>query len=131
MATLSNPNFQVDILTGMPNSYRVTGTVNVQLSQFDRNQIRDGLRLELQSKLWGDDGGLAGADDLLYSFPSRNITAPGTYTFSAIVPRSVLNEDSSIFDNRDEIYNRFSLVSRTNLNPLNISINSRTITGQF
>jgi hypothetical protein len=132
MANLSNPTFQIDILTGMPNDYRVTGSVKVELSPFETFLVNAGLPLKLQSTLWGDDGGFNGADDNLFSFSTQNITAPGTYTFSAIVRRGVLNEDDSLFDKRDEVYNRFSLVSGSNLFPINVSpINSPTITGTF
>jgi hypothetical protein len=115
----------------MPNDYQVSGTVNVELTPFETFLVNAGLPLQLQSNLWGDDGGFNGADDFLFSFTTQNITAPGTYAFNAIIPRGVLNEDSSIFDNTDEVYNRFSLVSGTNLFPLNVAMNSPTITGRF
>jgi len=132
MANLSNANFQVDILTGMPDTYQVTGTVNVELSQFETNLVvLLGLPLELQADLWGEDAGLNGTDDHLFSFTSQSVTRPGTYTFSAIVPRGVLNEDSSWFDNTDEVYNRFTLTSGSNFFPVNIATNSPEITGIF
>lgn len=156
MATLSSPTFQIDILTGMPNDYRVRGTVNVELTPFDMSLINMGLPLQLQSNLWGDDessearsgndppiggwgyissmtGGEDGKDDLLFSFTTQSITAPGTYTFEATVPRKVLNEDASLWagNNRDEVYNKFSLVSGSNLFPLNIATNSPLIVGLF
>lgn len=131
MATLSNPTFEIDILTGLPNDYQVRGTVNVELTPFETFLVNAGLPLNLQSNLWGDDGGLNGRDDHLFSFTTQSITAPGTYSFSAIVPRGVLNEDSSFFDNRDEVYNRFSMISGSNLFPLDVATNSPTITGRF
>jgi len=141
MASLSNPTFEIDILTGMPNDYRVRGTVNVELSPFEMFLVNSGLPLQLQSNLWGNDsafydGDASKPDHQLFSFTSQNITAPGSYTFDAIVPRGVLDEDRLriFFTNiplRDEVYNKFSLVSGTNLFPLNISTNSPTITGLF
>jgi hypothetical protein len=133
MATLSNPTFQVDILTGMPNDYRVRGTVNLELTQFETFLINAGLPLRLESNIWSEDAGeIERTDDLLFSFSSQSITAPGTYQFEAIIPRGILNEDSSLFDNSDEIYNRFSLVSGTNLFQINVApINSPIITGRF
>jgi hypothetical protein len=139
MASLSNPTFQIDILTGMPNDYRVSGTVNVELSPFEMFLVNSGLPLQLQSNLWGNDsafydGNSSSSDDQLFSFTSQSITAPGTYTFDAIVPRGVLNEDRLLLNwgnLPDEVYNKFSLVSGTNLFPLNISTNSPTITGLF
>jgi hypothetical protein len=132
MASLSNPHFQIDILTGMPNDYVVTGTVNVELSQFEMFLVNAGLPLELESNLWGDDGGLNGADDHLVSFTAQKITGPGTYSFSTTVPIGKLNEDHSWFDQTDEIYNRFSMVSKSELFPITVQpINSPTITGDF
>jgi hypothetical protein len=131
MANLSNPNFQVDILTGMPDNYQVTGTVNVELSPFEAYLVNVGLPLQLQSDIWGEDAGFNGTDDHLFSFTSQSITGPGTYTFSAIIPRGVLNEDSSWFDNRDELYDRFTLTSGSNFFPVNIATNSPEITGIF
>jgi hypothetical protein len=132
MASLSNPHFQVDILTGMPNDYVVTGTVNVELTPFEMFLVNAGLPLQLQSDLWGDDGGFNGADDHLFSFTAQNISAPGTYSFSAIVPIGELNEDHSWFDQTDEVYNRFSMVSGSELFRISVQpINSPTITQDF
>jgi hypothetical protein len=131
MASLSNPTFEIDILTGMPNDYQVKGTVNVEFTPFETFLINAGLPLQLQSQLWGNDGGNGADDDYLFSFTPQNITAPGTYSFSAIVSRGVLDEDNSLFDNRDEVYNRFNLVSGTNLFPVNIVTRSPEISGYF
>jgi len=142
MATLSNPTFQVDVLTGMPYDYHVSGTVNVELSPFEIFLIQMGLPLQLQSNIWADDtspvalaegpspSDYGNSDDFLFSYTTQNITAPGTYAFNAIVPRWRLDEDNSWAGERDEAYNRFSLVSGSNLFPINnIVINSPTVTG--
>jgi len=131
MASLSNPSLQIDLLTGSP-TYKVTATVNVQLDPFETFLVNAGLPLQLQSKLWGNDGGLNGADDSLVSFTPQSVTRPGTYTFTANFARGTLNEDNSWFDDRDEVYSRFSLVSGSNLFPINVpSIASPDITGYF
>jgi hypothetical protein len=130
MANLSRQGLQIDILTGMPDHYRVTATVNVELSQFETFLISNGLPLQLHSTLWGEDSG-SNKDDNLFSFSTQTITSPGIYTFTANVHRGVLNEDNTIFDKRDEVYNRFTMVSGTNLFPLNIGVNSPTVWGSF
>jgi hypothetical protein len=130
MATLSNPRFEVDVLTGMPNDYRVIATVNVELTQFETFLVNAGLPLELQSNIFADDGP-SSRDDLLFPFTTQNITAPGTYSFSAIIPRGLLNEDDTAFNRVDEVYSKFSLISGTNLFPVNIETDSPIITGQF
>jgi len=130
MATLSNPTFQVDILTGSPN-VKVTGTVNVVLDQFETFLVNAGLSLKLESELWGNDGGFNGADDYLFTLPSQNITKPGTYTFTATIAKGILNEDDSLFDKKDEVYNKFRMVSGTNLFPVNVVAKSPDIQGYF
>jgi len=143
MATLSNPTFQIDILTGMPNDYRVSGTVHVELTPLEMFFINMGNPLQLQSNLWGDDtSSLAhrdspfppscwATDDLLSSFTTQSITASGTYRFEATVPRWILNEDTPWEGERDEVYNRFRLGSGSNVLPLDTSTYSPTITGLF
>jgi hypothetical protein len=142
MATLSNPTFQVDALTGMPYHYLVSGTVTVGLTPFEISLIQIGYPLELHSNIWADDTSFlaladgpspsdyGNSDDLLFSYTIQNISAPGNYTVNAIVPRSLLNEDNSWAGERDEGYNRFSLVSGSNLFPSNsIAINSPLVMG--
>jgi hypothetical protein len=130
MANLSNPTLQIDILTGQ-STVQVTGTVYVELSPFETYLVSAGLPLQLESKLWGNDGG-GGEDDLLYSLSTLNITGPGTYTISANLPKTVLNEDNSWSDKRDEVYSVFNLVSGTNLFPINVpSSRSPDIQGYF
>jgi len=143
MATLSNPTFQVDALTGMPHHYLVSGTVTVGLTPFEISLIQMGFPVQLQSNIWADDTSpLAltdgrspsdygnSSDDFLFLYPTQNISAPGTYTVNAIVPRWRLDEDNSWAGERDEAYNRFSLVGGSNLFPLNpIVINSPPVMG--
>ena len=142
MATLSNPTFQVDTLTGMPYYYLVSGSVTVGFTPSEISLIQAGFPLQLQSNIWADDtsslaltdgpspSDYGNSDDLLFSYTIQNISAPGTYTVNAIVPRWRLDEDNSWAGERDEAYNRFSLVSGSNLFTLNpIVINSPTVTG--
>lgn len=131
MVNLSGASLQIDILTGMPDHYRVTATVNVEFTPFEAFLVNAGLPLQMYSNLWGEDSG-SNRDDDLFSFPTQSITTPGTHTFSATVHRGVLDEDHSrFFNERDEVYNRFHLVSGTNLFPLSIAVNSPTIWGSF
>lgn len=115
MATLSNPTLKIDPLTGT--TYRVTAKVTVQFTPWELSLIdpREAIvDVQLKSTLWGYDGGELnlGGDDKLFSFPIRNITKSATYTFSAEVSSSVLNEDSRV-GSQDEIYNKFILVSQS------------------
>jgi hypothetical protein len=145
MATLSNPTFQVDTLTGMPSDYRVWGTVTVGLTPFENSLIQMGYPLYLQSNIWADDtSSIALAEgpspsdtnntnDLIFAyFANQPITGPGTYTVSAIIPRRVLDEDNYWSGERDEAYNTFYLESRSNPFPSHIDYTwtrSPTVTG--
>lgn len=131
MASLSNPTLEIDLLTGTPGTANVIATVNVELSQFDTFLIFGGLGLQLGSELRGEDGGLNGGDDGLFSFPTQNITNGGTYTFEATVSLGTLNEDRGLFNTGDEIYNNFTLVSTSEIFPLNTSLSSPIIEGSF
>jgi hypothetical protein len=131
MANLSNPTLEIDLITGLPDQAIVTATVNVELEPFDTFLIAGGLDLELRSELKGEDGGLNGTDEGLYLFPTQNITTGGTYTFQAIVSLGTLNEDRGLFNGGDEVYNNFSLVSTSNLFPLNTQLSSPIIEGSF
>jgi hypothetical protein len=127
---LSNPEFRILIDTSRPNEYKVEGTVTVEISEEDM-PIFALFPLRLQSTLWGEDSG-PNKEDELFSFPAPRITAPGTYNFSAFVHRGTLNEDNTIFDKRDEVYNKFSIVSGSRfLQSPGIHIQSRTEHGYF
>jgi hypothetical protein len=121
MPTLSNPTLKIDPLTGT--TYRVTAKVTVQFTPWELSlmaPIGPGLpaavSVKLKSNLWGYDGDELdlGGDDNLFSFRARNITRSATYTFSTTVSSRLLNEDSSL-RSQDEIYNKFSLVSESNI----------------
>jgi hypothetical protein len=142
MANLSNPTFQVDTLTGMPSVYHVWGTVTVELTPWEISRIQMGYPLQLQTSIWADDtspvalaegpspGDYGSYDDLLFSYNSQNITTSGTYTVAAIIPRWVVDEDNYWWGERDEGYNKFTLISGSNsFLPSNIWAKSPTVTG--
>jgi hypothetical protein len=115
------------------NRMRVTATVKVELSSSDMALINGG-GLVLQSSVWGIDGGrgiFKNRDDHLFNFSDQNITGSGTYTFSTVVSRGVLDEDHSWFDRRDEIAASISLVSYSSSPPLNLQTRTNIFTGQF
>lgn len=117
MPNLSRPNFTIrpliDPLTGNSYQSEVTTLVDVELTPSDMALIQSGRPLTLESSFWGDDGQFNGGDDFLFSFTPQNITQSRTYTFSQVVYSSVFNEDNSLFDDWDEIYNNFTVKSTT------------------
>ena len=133
MATLSDPTFEIDLLTGMPGMANVSATVTVGLEPVETFLTSVGLSFQLSSEIRGEDGGLNGTDENLFYFPSQNITSGGTYTFEATVTLGTLNEDRGLFNEGDEVYNRFGLESRgsTLFSSFNTQLSSPIIEGRF
>jgi hypothetical protein len=119
--------------------YIISGSVTVEISEVDMD-ILTVYPMFLKSTLWGEDSGEDNGqdseqNDKLFSFKTQTITAPGIYTFSAIVSSNTLNEDkTSEFSTleRDEIYNEFSIVSASSdFSYPPINLNSITKHGYF
>lgn len=126
MATLSNPKLAIKLISGTNNA-DVTASVNVALTAFEENLVKDGLKFVLRCKLRGDDSGFTGADDDLYGFLGKTVLADGTRTFQTTLSRNALDEDWG----KDEVYARFTLQSTEPAFPLVIAVNSSSITGSF
>ena len=68
---------------------------------------------KLKCQLWGEDSGLTGADDFLYTysdvfyFPDASPTGTETRTFDVTVGEGLLDEDWG----QDEVYGRLKLVN--------------------
>lgn len=80
-------------------------TCKVNFTSFELSEMKEGLRFKLDCQLWGDDSGLNGADNSLFTystqfFPDASPAATETATFDATLGTSVLNEDVG----SDEIY---------------------------
>lgn len=126
MANLTEPRLSIDV-SAEPNP-SVTATVNISFSTFETFLLNNGLTFQLDSQLRGNDSGLKGNDDELFSFPSQTITRPGAFVFQATVSRETLNEDRS---GNDEIYANFTLRSNENSFPLNQTVSSPEVEGDF
>ena len=126
-----NTGLQIDLFSRDQRSLaRVTATIQIEIDPSVMSLIKSRtVDLTLQSNVWGIDGW--NGDDRLFNFYNQLITGGGNYTFSAIVPRSVLNEDDSWLDKRDEIAAKFSFASSNSSFPANINKTTRIITGRF
>ena len=133
MASLSNPGLNINLVSGSSNADTVA-TIRVALTPFELFLINNaGLRLRLRCRLWGEDSGLTGDDDNLFTYPPQLINGAGEFTFRAPVSRATLDEDSGFLGagEGDEIYARFTLQSLEPSFPINVSARSRNITGEF
>ncbi len=127
MPSLSSAKLSITLGSGSQNA-DVTATVTVSLTEFDKQLVKLGLKFKLKCKLRGADSGLNGADDDLFQFPTKTVTAAGTFTFKATVSRDTLDED---WEGNDEIYARFTLQSAEAILPFVTSKNSPEISGNF
>lgn len=141
MPTLSASELKIDLVSGTLKR-KVTAKVTVKFDTFEENQIKAGLKFRLRCRIWGWDGFGPIAiiptlpalswpdDDVKFSFPSKIITADGTYPFSTVMNSSALDEDPG--SNVDEVYAKFTCKSTTQGFPLEATpLNSPGIVGIF
>ncbi len=112
---------------------KVKVTCNINFTSLELCQMKScrGNWFKLKCQLWGEDSGLTGADDFLYTlsnvfyFPDGTPTATETRTFEVVVGEGLLDEDWGT----DEVYAKLILY---NLNTLvNISKNTNTVSHNF
>ena len=131
VTALKNARLQIDLFGSQA---RVTATVKVELDTVLLLVASSplGSSFVLQSSVLGIDGNLLnGRNDRLFNFSNQTVNREGTYTFSKIVPRSLLNEDHSWFNRDDEIAASINLVSYNSLFPLNKKATTPIIRGYF
>jgi hypothetical protein len=108
MATLTTTNLSIASDAERKTSHCVV-TCKVGFTSFELNDMKNGLRFKLDCTLWGDDSGLNGADDSLYTYGSQffdaSSTASETATFDVTVGTDLLNEDSGT----DEVFAQLTL----------------------
>jgi hypothetical protein len=93
----------------------VTGTIN--FTQLERFLMAQGLRFKLKAELWGDDSGLTGSDDKLFTytpakyFPDANPAPNENVTFDVTLGEGVLDEDGFLGGYVDEVYGKLVLTN--------------------
>ncbi len=128
MATINNAKL---VLTHdhTKKTVRAVVSCNVNFTSLELCQMKTcpGARFfKLKCQLWGEDSGLTGADDFLFTysdvffFPDATPAATESRTFSVLLGEGVLDEDWG----RDEVY---GLLRLTNLNTL-IEVKRKTNT---
>ena len=70
MATLSKPSLSINHDHNKKLA-KVMVTGKITYSEYELNQMKDGLKFKLKCALWGEDSGLTGADDHLYTLSSK------------------------------------------------------------
>jgi len=129
---LQNAKLQIDLFGSNWNQAKVTVTIQVVLNRSLVSSAGGIDSLVLKTKALGIDGNLFnGRNDHLFDFSDQKVTGSGTYTYSKIVPRSLLNEDRSWFNRDDEIAARINLVSSNTFSLLNRVAMTPMIRGYF
>ncbi|WP_116116607.1 hypothetical protein [Algoriphagus antarcticus] len=98
---------------------RVKVTCKINFTSLELCQMKTckGNWFKLKCQLWGEDSGLTGADDFLYTFgnvfffPDATPSASETKTFEVEVGEGLLNEDFGT----DEIYAKLILYNLTSM----------------
>jgi hypothetical protein len=130
MATLTNPQLKITLVSGS-NQADVEASVRVSLTPLEQFLIANGLGLSVRCELWAADSGFNGEDDLVRVVGSRQVPVSATHTFKVRVPRGALDEDDSIFDDHDELYAKMRLRSNQQAFPLDITVKSPEVGGEF
>lgn len=110
MATITNRSLAINH-NHTSKSAKVTVTCKVNFTTFEMNQMKEGLRFKLICQLWGEDSGLTGDDDFLYTiptakfFPDSTPSASENVAFEVTVGEGLLNEDLGT----DEVYAKLKL----------------------
>ena len=130
MASLSNATLTLN-RDAAKKTVRAVARCRITYTQFELNQMQQGLQFRMRAKLMGADSGLFGGDDDLFTYtpakfyPDATPTSVETATFEVTLGDEVLDEDLG----RDEIFARFEL---TNLFTLNVvRRNSPEVSGSF
>ena len=76
MATLSSPSLSVVSQGG--DVVKVTTKVNVTFNQFEKFMIGQGLSVTVACRMWGEDSGINGGDDNLFSMGTKPVSSTGT-----------------------------------------------------
>lgn len=90
-------------------------TAKLNFDPLERFLMQQGLRFKLKCELWGDDSGLTGSDDKLFTytpakyFPDRTPTPTEDVTFDVTLGEGVLDEDGFLGGYVDEVYGKLTL----------------------
>jgi hypothetical protein len=130
MAALGNARLTLTRDTAKK-TVRAVATVRITFTQFEVNQMQQGLQFRLRAKLMGADSGLFGADDDLFTYtpakfyPDATPNSVENATFDVTLGEEVLNEDLGT----DEIYATFELTNLFTL--VRVNRKSPEVTGNF
>lgn len=129
MATLSKPALSINHDHGKKLA-KVSVTGKITFSEYELIQMKDGLKFKLKCVLWGDDSGLTGADDQLFTLTNKYLpdSSPSmveNYKFEVTLGEGVLDEDWGT----DEVFAKVKLINLYTQVP--VSKNSNVVSHSF
>jgi hypothetical protein len=116
MASISNATLAISHDHTKKTAHTVV-KAKINFTQFEMNQMKDGLRFKLKCQLWGADSGLTGADDFLFTYsvvrhyPDATPAVTEDAVFDVTLGEGVLDEDWGT----DEIYGKLILTNEYTL----------------
>lgn len=134
MATISNQKLAITH-DHVKKTARCVVTAKVNFDTLEQFLMKQGLKFKLKCELWGDDSGLTGSDDKLFTytpakyFPDPTPTQSESVTFDVVLGEGVLDEDGFTGGFVDEVYGKLTL---TNLyTTVTISKNTNVVSHSF
>jgi hypothetical protein len=112
MASISNPTLTISHDHTKKTAHPVV-KAKINFTQFELNQMKQGLQFRLKCQLWGADSGLTGADDFLFTYanvkfyPDATPAVTEDAVFDVVLGEGVLDEDLGT----DEIYGKLILTN--------------------
>jgi hypothetical protein len=116
MATIANPKLVITHNHAAKTAKCVV-TCNVNFTPYEVNEMKEGLKFKLKCELWGDDSGLTGSDDKLFTystvkyFPDATPASTENITFDVTLGEGVLDEDGFFGGFTDEVYGKLRLTN--------------------
>lgn len=132
MATITNAKLDLTH-DHRKKTVRAIVNCNVNFTALELCQMKTcpGKWFKLKCQLWGEDSGLTGADDFLFTypnvffFPDATPAATESRTFDILLGEGVLDEDWG----QDEVYGRLILTNLSSL--VNVTKKTNTVSHNF
>lgn len=116
MASISNQKLVITH-DHVKKTARCVVTCKVSFDALEQFLMKQGLKFKLKCELWGDDSGLTGSDDKLFTytpvkyFPDTTPTPSENVTFDVVLGEGVLDEDGFLGGYVDEVYGKLTLTN--------------------
>ena len=135
MASISVPKLTI-VHDHVEKTARCHVTAKVNFDAFEMNQMKAGAKCKMKCQLWGDDSGITGGDDNLYTYGKVYFFADATPSaiesvdFDIVLGEGVLNEDDITGGFVDEVFGKL-ILSSAHLPSCNRKANTNVVSHNF